>query len=85
MYDIGRLGEFHVQQEQALNDRIRELDTQSNDGEIKPELRSKLEDLQNGFKQVERQSAKAFAKTMPCLGNIQVLTFVYTDIFCRKI
>ena len=73
MYNIGRLGESLVQQEQELNDRIRELDTQSNDDEIRPELRSKLAALESGFKEVERESAKAFAKTIPFLGKVRSL------------
>jgi hypothetical protein len=75
MYNIGRLGESLVQQEQELNDRIRELDTQSNDDEIRPELRSKLADLESGFKEVERESAKAFAKTIPFPGKVRFLIF----------
>jgi CRISPR/Cas system type I-B associated protein Csh2 (Cas7 group RAMP superfamily) len=75
MYNIGRLGESLVQQEQELNDRIRELGTQSNDDEIKPELRSKLADLESGFKEVERESAKAFAKTIPFLGKVRFFIF----------
>lgn len=70
MYNIGRLGESLVKQEQELNDRIKEIDTHPNDDEIRPELRSKLADLENGFKEIERESAKAFAKTIPFLGKV---------------
>jgi hypothetical protein len=70
MYNIGRLGESLVRQEQELNDRIKEVDAQSQDEEIRPELRSKLADLENGFKEIERESAKVFAKTLPLLGKV---------------
>jgi hypothetical protein len=33
-------------------------------------LRSKLADLENGFKEIERESAKAFAKSIPFLGKV---------------
>jgi hypothetical protein len=70
MYNIGRLGESLVKQERELNDRIKEMDSQPQDDEIRPELRSKLADLENGFKEIERESAKAFAKTTPFLGKV---------------
>src|ERR1700738_4580754 len=68
MYNIGRLGESLVKQAKELPDRIQEMDSQSQDDEIRPELRSKLADLENGFKEIERESAKAFTKTIPFLG-----------------
>lgn len=70
MYNIGRLGESLVKQEQELNERIREIELHSQEGEIKPELRSKLAELENGFKEIERESAKAFMKTIPFLGKV---------------
>jgi len=70
MYNIGRLGESLVKQEQELNDRIKEIDSHPQEDEIRPELRSKLADLENGFKEVERESAKAFTKSMPFLGKV---------------
>ena len=73
MVNIGRLGESLVKQEQELTDRIKDLDTQPSDHEIRPELRSKLADLENGFKEIERESAKVFAKTMPFLGKVSLL------------
>ena len=73
MYNIGRLGESLVKQEKELHERIKEMDTQSQDDEIRPELRSKLADLENGFKEIERESAKAFNKTIPFLGKVRAL------------
>jgi len=70
MYNIGRLGESLVKQEQELNDRIKEVDSHPQEDEIRPELRSKLADLENGFKEVERESVKAFAKSIPFLGKV---------------
>src|ERR1700734_3275552 len=71
MYNIGKLGESLVKQERELCERISEMETQSLDDEIRPELRSKLADLENGFKEVERESAKAFTKTIPFLGKVR--------------
>jgi hypothetical protein len=70
MYNIGRLGESLVQQERELSERLREMENQPQEDEIKPELRSKLVELENGFKEVERESAKAFTKTLPFLGKV---------------
>jgi hypothetical protein len=70
MYNIGRLGESLVKQEKELQDRIQEMDAQPQDDEIRPELRSKLADLETGFKEIERESAKAFTKTIPFLGKV---------------
>jgi hypothetical protein len=71
MHNIGKLGESLVKQERELNDRIKEMDMQSHEDEIRPELRSKLADLENGFKEIERESAKAFTKTIPFLGKVR--------------
>src|SRR2546423_14088001 len=70
MYNIGRLGESLVKQEKELNERIKEIEGHSLDDEIRPELRSKLADLENGFKEIERESAKAFTKSTPFLGKV---------------
>jgi len=70
MYNIGKLGESLVKQEQELNHRIREMETHSQEEEIRPELRSKLVELENGFKEIERESAKVFMKTIPFLGKV---------------
>lgn len=59
-----------MKQERELCERISEMEAQSLDDEIRPELRSKLADLENGFKEVERESAKAFSKTVPFLGKV---------------
>lgn len=70
MYNIGRLGESLVKQEKELNERIKELEIQAQDEELRPELRSKLSELESGFKEIERESAKAFSKTIPFLGKV---------------
>src|SRR5271167_4499118 len=85
MQNIGRLGQSLVKQEQELNDRIKEMDSHPSDDEIRPELRSKLADLENGFKEIERESAKAFAKTVPFLGKVVSLIRSMLKPGCRKI
>lgn len=77
MYNIGRLGESLVKQEQELNDRIKEMELHSHEEEIRPELRSKLAELENGFKEIERESAKAFMKTIPFLSKVRWRQCVY--------
>jgi hypothetical protein len=62
MFNIGKLGESLVKQEQELKDRIQEMEAQSQDEEVAPEIRSKLDELETGFKEIERESAKVFAK-----------------------
>jgi hypothetical protein len=76
-YNIGKLGESLVKQEQELIDRIKEMDSQSQEDEIKPELRSKLADLENGFKEIERESAKALTKTTLFLGKVCSLSISF--------
>jgi hypothetical protein len=78
MYNIGRLGESLVKQEKDLNDRLRDVDAQSQDDEIRPELRSKLAELELGFKEIEKESVKAFSKAMPALGKV-VLLWSFAD------
>jgi len=72
MYSVGKLGESLVKQEKELNDRIKEMELQgqNNEDEIRPDLREKLTDLENGFKEIEKESAKAFSKTIPFLGKV---------------
>jgi len=74
MYNIGKLGESLVKQEKELSDRIREMESgMQGDDEIRHELRSKLAELESGFKEIERESAKVFAKTVPFFGKVQCL------------
>jgi hypothetical protein len=77
MYNIGKLGESLVKQEQDLADRIREIELHSHDEEIRPDLRSKLAELENGFKEIERETAKAFMKTIPFLGKVKSTSQTY--------
>ena len=70
MYNIGRLGESLVDKERELTERIKEMESQCQGEDVRPELRSKLVELENGFREIERESAKAFSKTLPFLGKV---------------
>jgi len=72
LLSVGKIGESLIKQQEDLTERIKELDAQPSDDEIQPELHSKLADLENGFREVERESAK-FVKTVPFLGKVCAL------------
>jgi hypothetical protein len=71
LLSVGKVGESLIKQQDELTERIKELDQHPDGDEIQPELRSKLADLENGFREVERESAK-FVKTIPFLGKVGI-------------
>ena len=57
--DASKLGTALVKQRQDLSDRLREVERHQEDGEIGPELRQKLVDIEKEFVEVGRESARA--------------------------
>lgn len=60
LQETSRLGTALVQQRKHLTERLRDVETQQGDGEMGPELRQKLIDIEKEYNEVGRASAKAF-------------------------
>jgi hypothetical protein len=58
--ETSRLGTALVQQRKRLSERLRDVETQPTDGEIGPELRQKLIDVEKEYNEVGRASARVF-------------------------
>ena len=58
--EASELGTVLVQQRKDLSERLKEIEAQQDDDEIGPELRKKLEEIENEFNEVGRQSTRAF-------------------------
>lgn len=60
LQDTSKLGTTLVQQRNELSEKLKEVENQQDDGEIGPELRQKLTDLEKEYNEVGRESARAF-------------------------
>lgn len=58
--DASRLGTALVQQQKELSDKLKEVEHQQDEGEIGPDLRRKLVDLEKEYNEIGRESARAF-------------------------
>ena len=58
--DTSTLGTNLVQQRRELTDRLREVEKQQSEGEITPELRQKLAEIEKEYNEVGRETARAF-------------------------
>lgn len=59
LQEASKLGTALVKQRQDLSDRLIEVERQQDDGEIGPELRQKLIDIEKEYVEVGRESARA--------------------------
>jgi len=59
LHEASKLGTALVKQRQDLSDRLSEIEQQQEDGEIGPELRQKLIDIEKEYVEVGRESARA--------------------------
>lgn len=59
LHEASKLGTALVKQRQDLSDRLSEVERQQEDGEIGPELRQKLIDIEKEYVEVGRESARA--------------------------
>ena len=55
-----KLGITLVQQQKELSERLNEVEKQQNLGDITPELRQRLEEIEREYNEVGRESARAF-------------------------
>ena len=60
LQETSRLGTALVQQRKRLSERLLDVEAQQTDGEIGPELRQKLIDIEKEYNEVGRASARVF-------------------------
>lgn len=60
LQETSKLGTALLQQKKHLSERLQEVETQQEDGEISSELRQKLVDIEKDYTEVGRASARAF-------------------------
>lgn len=60
LQDASKLGTALVNQQKELTEKLQELDQQQDEGEITPELRQKLVELEKEYNEIGRESARAF-------------------------
>lgn len=65
LQETSRLGTALLEQKKRLSERIQEVEIQQADGEIGPELRQKLVDIEKEYNEVGRASARAFLGPKP--------------------
>lgn len=58
--EASKLGTTLVQQRKDLEDRLKDVEKQQDDGDITPELRQKLVEIEKEYNEVGRESARAF-------------------------
>lgn len=57
-----------MQQQKELSDKLKEVEEREDDGEIGPDLRRKLVDLEKEYNEIGRESARAFLGPKSRLG-----------------
>jgi hypothetical protein len=60
LQEASRLGTALIQQQKELLDKLKEVERQQDEGEIGPELRRKLTELEKEYNEIGRESARAF-------------------------
>ncbi|EPS34696.1 hypothetical protein PDE_09660 [Penicillium oxalicum 114-2] len=58
--EASKLGTALIEQQQALTDRLKEVEQQQDEGEMGPELRQRLADLEQEYNEIGRETARAF-------------------------
>lgn len=59
LQDASKLGTTLIQQRKNISDRLRDVETRQGDGDIGPELRQKLINIEKEYNEVGRESARA--------------------------
>lgn len=72
--DASRLGTTLVQQRKDLSRSLKEVNKQQKDGEIGPELKRKLLDIEKEYQEVGRESARAMLGPKNILANPEGVT-----------
>ncbi|KAJ5575992.1 Pleckstrin homology domain Mcp5-type [Penicillium sp. DV-2018c] len=58
--EASRLGTALIEQQQQLAEQLKEVELQQDEGEMSPDLRRKLADLEKEYNEIGRESARAF-------------------------
>lgn len=58
--EASKLGTALIDQQRELEDKLKEVEQQQDEGEVGPELRRKLADLEREYNEIGRESARAF-------------------------
>ncbi|KAJ5360343.1 Pleckstrin homology domain Mcp5-type [Penicillium concentricum] len=58
--EASRLGTALIDQQRQLSEQLKEVEQQQNEGEMGPDLRRKLADLEKEYNEIGRESARAF-------------------------
>jgi len=58
--EASKLGITLVQQQKELSERLKDVEKHQSDGDITPELRQRLEEIEREYNEVGRESARAF-------------------------
>ncbi|KAJ6002099.1 hypothetical protein N7522_007326 [Penicillium canescens] len=58
--EASKLGTALIDQQQQLSEQLKEVEQQQDEGEMGPELRRKLADLEKEYNEIGRESARAF-------------------------
>jgi hypothetical protein len=84
--DASKLGTTLVQQRKDLAERLKDVEKQQSEGDITPELRQKLVDIEKEYNEVGRETAIAFRSKQRAssgemgaspLGDIKVTWYIY--------
>jgi hypothetical protein len=60
LQEASKLGTALIQQQKELTDKLKEVEGHQGEGEIGPELRRKLIELEKEYNEIGRESARAF-------------------------
>jgi hypothetical protein len=58
--EASKLGTALIDQQRQLSEQLKEVEQEQNEGEMGPELRRKLADLEKEYNEIGRESARAF-------------------------
>ncbi|EAU31531.1 anucleate primary sterigmata protein A [Aspergillus terreus NIH2624] len=58
--EASKLGTALIEQQKSLEEKLKEVEQQQEDGQIGPELRRKLADLEKEYNEIGRETARAF-------------------------
>lgn len=67
--EASKLGTTLVQQRKDLAERLKEVEKQQSEGDITPELRQKLVEIEKEYNEVGRESARAFLPKVRVSSN----------------
>ncbi|KAJ5089180.1 hypothetical protein N7532_007864 [Penicillium argentinense] len=67
--EASKLGTALIAQQQELSEQLKEVEQQQDEGEMGPELRKRLADLEQEYNEIGRESARAFLAPKRLAGN----------------